>query len=211
MKTKIIIVDYGLGNIRSAINSIKKALEYKNIDATVERSSNYKSLKEATHVVLPGQGAFESCIQGLKKLDGIIEELNENIIIKKKPFLGICVGMQLLANQSFENGTHKGLGWVEGDIIKIPGEGLVLPHMGWNKIINSKKHSILKNIQAEHFYFVNSYYFQIKNKSFIISESKYGLEFPAIIACDNIIATQFHPEKSSKAGIELLSNFLLMQ
>ncbi len=210
MKTKIVIVDYGLGNIRSAINSIKKALEYKKIDAIVERSSNHKSLKDATHVVLPGQGAFESCIQGLKKLDGIIEELNENVIIKKKPFLGICVGMQLLANQSFENGTHKGLGWIEGNIIKIPAEGLVLPHMGWNKIINSKNHSILKNIQEEHFYFVHSYYFQIKNKNFIISESKYVLEFPAVIACDNIIATQFHPEKSSKAGIELLSNFLLM-
>ena len=120
MNKKVVIVDYGLGNIRSAQKSIEKAIELKkDKSTTVERSSRYESLHEATHIVLPGQGAFEACINGLASLDGMLEELNNQILFKKKPIFGICVGMQLFADVSFENGEHKGLGWIGGKVLKI--------------------------------------------------------------------------------------------
>ena len=212
MKKKVIIVDYGLGNIRSANNSLKKALALNNEeDYIVERTSNYKSLIEATHIVLPGQGAFESCIEGLKNLDGMIDELNNQVLIKNKPIFGICVGMQLFANKSFENGDHDGLGWIKGSILKIPSNENVLPHMGWNKIKSLIKHPLISGVDKEHFYFVHSYYFKTKSEKDVLAVTNYEFEFPSIIGKNNIFGTQFHPEKSSNAGIRILSNFLLIE
>ena len=211
MKKQIVIVDYGLGNIRSAQNSIQKAMNLLSIEGYVKRSSDYKSLSEATHIILPGQGAFESCIKGLKSLNGMVDELCTQVIINKKPMLGICVGMQLLADMGFENGEHKGLGWINGNVIKMPNNKKILPHMGGNEIYCLNKNPILKGIYKEHFYFVHSYYFEVKNTNNIIAESNYGINFPTVVAKENILGVQFHPEKSAKAGIKLLSNFLLLK
>ena len=211
MKKKIIIVDYGLGNIRSVQNSIQKAMNLYGISGEVERSSNCKSLSEASHIILPGQGAFESCINGLKDLSGMIEELQSQVVSKKKPILGICVGMQLFSDTGFENGQHKGLGWIGGSVIKMPSNKKILPHMGWNEIKCLNENPILKELGKEHFYFVHSYYFEVKNPSNIIAESNYGINFPVAVAKENILGVQFHPEKSADAGIKLLSNFLLLE
>ena len=211
MKKKIIIVDYGLGNIRSVQNSIQKAMNLYGISGEVERSSNYKSLSEASHIILPGQGAFESCIRGLNDLSGMIEELQSQVIVKKKPILGICVGMQLFSDIGFENGQHKGLGWISGSVIRMPSNKKILPHMGWNEINCLNENPILKKLGKEHFYFVHSYYFEVKNPNNIIAESNYGISFPVAVAKENILGVQFHPEKSADAGIKLLSNFLLLE
>jgi len=211
MKKKIIIVDYGLGNIRSVQNSIQRAMNLYEISGEVERSSNYKSLSEASHIILPGQGAFESCISGLNDLSGMTEELHSQVIVKKKPILGICVGMQLFSDTGFENGKHKGLGWISGNVIKMPSNKKILPHMGWNEISCLIENPILNKLEKEHFYFVHSYYFEVKNPNNIIAESDYGISFPVAVAKGNILGVQFHPEKSANAGIKLLSNFLLLE
>ena len=140
MKKIVAIVDYGLGNILSAKQSFVKVSKDNNIEADIKITNNEKDIDSSSHIVLPGQGAFETCMLGLKNKPGMINSLNENVIHKKKPFLGICVGMQLLANISYENGEHKGLGWIDGKIKKIPNSGIKLPHMGWNnvKIINKR-------------------------------------------------------------------------
>ena len=155
---KIFIVDYGLGNIHSAEQSLKKVVKDKKDLATVKVANNANDINDATHIILPGQGAFSSCMEGLKNIPGMIDELNKNILIKKKPFLGICVGMQLLAETSFENGNHKGLGWIEGEIKKIPQKNLKLPHMGWNEITIEKKNSLIRNKKTTNYYFVHSYF-----------------------------------------------------
>ena len=156
MKKKITIIDYGSGNILSAKQSFTRVTRTENIDAEVCISGNPEIIKNSTHIVLPGQGAFETCINGLKKIPGMIDELNSFVIIKKKPFFGICVGMQLLANNSLENGNHKGLGWIDGTIEKLPSENLKMPHMGWNSIRVLNKS--LKIIPKEtDYYFVHSY------------------------------------------------------
>ena len=211
MKKKVVIVDYGLGNIQSAINSVKKALSSENSNNNiVEKTSDYKFIKDASHIILPGQGAFESCIKGLQKLDGMIDELQNQVLVKKKPIFGICVGMQLFATKSFENGEHNGLNWIKGNIIKIQSKKNVLPHMGWNKLNNIKQHAILSGVENEHFYFVHSYYFMPQKEENILAYTDYDTNFPSIVNEKNIFGTQFHPEKSSKAGIKLLSNFLLL-
>ena len=210
MSKKVVIVDYGLGNIRSAQKSIQKAFELNGqTNCIVEKSSNYKSLIESSHIVLPGQGAFQSCIEGLIKLDGVVEEIHNQVLARKKPILGICVGMQLFATKGYENGEHKGLGLIDGAVLKIPPNGHVLPHMGWNKINDLAKHPLLLGVANEHFYFVHSYYFKPNDKKNILATTNYNFEFPSVVGKSNIYGTQFHPEKSSNAGIKILSNFLL--
>jgi len=209
MKLNIVIVDYGLGNIRSAQKSLQKVLIDNKLEGDVIRSSDYKSLLEATHIILPGQGAFKSCIDGLNNLNGMVEELNNQVCVKKKPILGICVGMQLFANESSENGKHLGLGWINGKITKLPNNKNILPHMGWNEISCKKNHPTFKNVSNDHFYFVHSYYFDVVEKNLIVATANYGIEFPAAVAKDNIFGVQFHPEKSSESGSELISNFLI--
>ena len=209
MKLSIAIIDYGLGNIQSAKKSLEKIVEENNIKGEVYFVSDYKMLDNSTHIILPGQGAFQSCINGLIGLEGMVEELTKQVISKKKPLLGICVGMQLLADKSVENGIHKGLGWIEGSIEKVPNGSLPLPHMGWNDIKKQTEHKILKNISnKEDFYFVHSYYFKTTNNENIIATTNYGTNFPAIVAKENILGVQFHPEKSSNSGLKMLTNFI---
>ena len=205
---KITIVDYGSGNVLSAQKSFIKIAKDNNIEVDVLISKKLNDVKDSTHIVLPGQGAFSTCMNGLKKTDGLIDELSEFALIKKKPFLGICVGMQMLANISEENGNHEGLGWIDGQIKLLPGDNLKLPHMGWNLAIpTNSKYSNLISIKND-YYFVHSYYFDCANKDNILAETKYGTNFASIVGKENIYGVQFHPEKSSSQGLNLLKEFI---
>ncbi len=207
MKKNITIIDYGSGNILSAQQSFVRVIQTENIDADVCISGNPEAIKNSTHIVLPGQGAFETCINGLKEIPGMIDELNNFVVVKKKPFFGICVGMQLLANNSLENGDHKGLGWINGTIEKLPSKNLKMPHMGWNsiKVLNKNLKIIPKETD---YYFVHSYYFNCKNKENILAETNYGINFPSIVNKENIYGLQFHPEKSSIQGLDIIKSFI---
>ena len=207
MKKNITIIDYGSGNILSAKQSFAKVLKKNNIDGEVFVSTNPKSIQDSSHIVLPGQGAFETCIKGLKNIPGMLEELNNFVINKKKPFFGICVGMQLLADKSMENGIHEGLGWVEGTIEKLPSKSLKMPHMGWNSIKVMRRDSKILPKETD-YYFVHSYYFNCKNKENILAETNYGINFPSIVNKENIYGLQFHPEKSSNQGLDIIKNFI---
>ena len=159
--------------------------------------------------MLPGQGAFQSCIDGLNNIDGMVDILEQCVLKNKVPFLGICVGMQLLANESYENGKHKGLGWIGGSIKKLFGPNLKLPHMGWNNVkIRESFPKMIFSKENKDFYFVHNYYFECLNKKNIIGSTKYGLNFASIIGKENIYGVQFHPEKSSVQGLQLIKNFL---
>ena len=205
---KITIVDYGSGNVLSAQKSFIKIAKDNNIEVDVLISKKINDVKNSTHIVLPGQGAFSTCMNGLKKTDGLIDELSEFALIKKKPFLGICVGMQMLAKKSEENGDHEGLGWIDGQIKLLPGDNLKLPHMGWNLAIptNSKYNNLIST--KNDYYFVHSYYFNCANKDNILAETKYGTNFASIVGKENIYGVQFHPEKSSSQGLNLLKEFI---
>tara|TARA_B100002051_G_scaffold276673_1_gene326769 strand:- start:2253 stop:2876 length:624 start_codon:yes stop_codon:yes gene_type:complete len=204
---KITIIDYGSGNVLSAQQSFIKTSNDNKIESKVIISNNISDIKNSTHVVLPGQGSFSTCMQGLKNKPGLIEELYEFAIIKKKPFLGICVGMQMLANDSEEKGVHKGLGWIEGNIKSLPTQNLKIPHMGWNIVKPVNNNNLVKI--PEDYYFVHSYYFKCKNSENILAETQYGINFSSIVGKENIYGVQFHPEKSSSQGLNLIKNFVI--
>ena len=205
---KITIVDYGSGNVLSAQKSFIKLAKDNNIEVDVLISKKLNDVKNSTHIVLPGQGAFSTCMNGLKKTDGLIDELSEFALIKKKPFLGICVGMQMLAKKSEEKGDHEGLGWIDGQIKLLPEDNLKLPHMGWNLVTptNSKYNNLIST--KNDYYFVHSYYFECADKDNILAETKYGTNFASIVGKENIYGVQFHPEKSSSQGLNLLKEFI---
>ncbi len=204
--SKICIIDYESGNVASVFNAFQSF----NQDNQLIISNDLKDIKNSDFLILPGVGAFADCMEGLKKIDGLINEIKQQVLINKKPFLGICVGMQVLAKTGFENGEHKGLDFINGDVKPIPQlNNLKVPHMGWNNIVVSNQNSLLKNIsENEHFYFANSYYFIAKNTQNISAKVKHGVEIPAIINRNNIFGVQFHPEKSGEVGLKILQNFL---
>jgi len=205
------IIDYGSGNIRSVYKSFEKAALLLDSDIEIVIIDNIKKLRRMDKIVLPGVGAFADCMQGLKNINGLIELLNTMVLKESKTFLGICVGMQLLANYSNEYGHTEGLSWIEGDVSpieKVEPE-MKIPHMGWNSINFDNKHPIFNEIKEEEdFYFVHSYKINIKNNDFILAKTQYGSDITAIILKNNIIGTQFHPEKSQSAGIQFIKNFL---
>ena len=207
MKKTITIVDYGSGNLLSAQQSFIKAASLIGVDAEIQISNNPKNLELSTHVVLPGQGAFKTCMDGIKKIPGMEDELNKFVKIKQRPFFGICVGMQLLADNSEENGNHQGLGWIKGIIKKIPGTDIKLPHMGWNSIKIVNKNSKIKPAEND-YYFVHSYYFNCTNSNDILAETKYGINFHSIVNKENVYGCQFHPEKSSNQGLNIIKDFI---
>jgi glutamine amidotransferase len=198
--TKVCILDYGSGNVASVYNLLN-CLDYK-----AKISNNSSDIKDSSHIILPGVGAFGASIEKIRnKIE--INLLENEVKIKKKPFLGICVGMQILADKGFEFGEHDGLGWIEGTVEKIKAK--VLPHIGWNNIQVKKQSPIFSNIEnSKDFYFVNSYAFNVKDKNLIISETSYGSTFCSAVQKDNIFGVQFHPEKSQKAGQLVMHNFL---
>ncbi|GAB1536103.1 imidazole glycerol phosphate synthase subunit HisH [Geovibrio sp. ADMFC3] len=203
--SKIAVIDYEAGNLRS----VQKAFESLGYDAVV--TSDASVIKSAHKVVLPGVGAFGDCVSGLEKAE--LKETVLDVISSGKPFFGICVGMQMLFEKSFEFGEHEGLGVFRGSVKKFPDEivkkGMKIPHMGWNSLnITQKDHPVLKGINdGDMVYFVHSYYVQSEDRAVVAAECEYGVNFTAAAARDNVFATQFHPEKSQTTGLKLLKNF----
>lgn len=201
MSTKIVIIDYGMGNLRS----VQKAFENVGFPATITR--DHALIKEATHIVLPGVGAFGDAMKNLNSL-GLSELLHSEILEHKKFFLGICLGMQLIAQKSYEFGEHEGLGWIEdAKVIRFEESSLKIPHVGWNEM-NFRHPSILFKEIPDHsnFYFVHSYYFEAP-QTYAIGACDYGHSFICAIQKENIFATQFHPEKSQTHGLAIIKNF----
>jgi glutamine amidotransferase len=204
---KTIIIDYGSGNIESVLNTLN--IIKTNQEIIVSR--NPSEIKSGNRFILPGVSAFADCMNGLKSVNGLIEEIRKQVLNEKKPFLGICVGMQVLASVGYEDGEHQGLCFINGKVDKIPATpDLRVPHMGWNNlVIKNNKHNILKDIkEGEHFYFANSYHFHCQNENNELAYVEHGVKISSIIAKENIIGMQFHPEKSGEAGLKLLKNFL---
>ena len=208
MKKKVTIVDYGLGNILSAQQSFIKVANDNAIEANILISNKPDDIIDSTHIVLPGQGAFKTCMKNLMEIPGMVDQLSKTVTQNKIPFLGICIGMQLLANISYENGEHKGLGWIQGKIKKLSVENLKLPHMGWNEVKITNKNALIEQQNIDDYYFVHSYYFDCAHKQNIGGTTNYGINFTSFVFKENIYGAQFHPEKSSKQGLRLIKNFL---
>ena len=208
----VAIVDYGSGNLRSAAKAFERAADGREVLVT----GAAEELSRADHIVLPGVGAFADCIRGLRGLEGMIEALEENVIAKGKPFLGICVGMQLMAARGLEHGSHEGLGWIDGEVVPLEpvGDGenfpLKVPHMGWNELqILGPGHALFSGLApGAHAYFVHGYRFAAADQSMALAEVDYGGPVTAAVGRDNMVGTQFHPEKSQAVGLSLIANFL---
>ncbi len=211
-KDSIVVIDYGSGNLRSASKAFERAGKDEGLDLEVIVSSDPEDLNKASRIVLPGQGAFGDCMDGLKKIPGLLDALQDNVIKKAKPFFGICVGMQLMAARGLEHGIHEGLGWIPGDVVEMkPGDkSLKIPHMGWNTLETGESpHFVLRSVTASaHYYFVHSFMVESEDKRHILAVTDYGGTVPAAVGRDNMIGTQFHPEKSQQAGLKLIADFL---
>lgn len=201
----IAIVDYGMGNVRSVFN----ALSYIGEDALI--TADESKIRDASHIILPGVGAFGKAIRNLKE-KGLIDALNHEVIIRRKPFLGICLGMELLAKCSYEHGFNSGFGWIDSEVkmFNFSNNGLKLPHVGWNDITVQIKHPIFAKLKCGQFtfYFVHSYHMVCADSQDMVATCDYGYSFAAVVARENIIGTQFHPEKSQDNGLQILENFV---
>lgn len=205
---KICLIDYGAGNLKSVFNALNRVINDSGISASVTVTHDIKMLKTADKIILPGVGAFKACIDGLKQHAGLVDVLNEQVLNQKIPFLGICVGMQMMAQIGEEFGTHQGLGYISGTVSLFPETTLKIPHMGWNKLVKNINHPVLNNINTgDYAYFVHSYIMNTDTQ-YVGLECDYGVRFPAFVCRDNMVGTQFHPEKSQKTGLTLLRNFL---
>jgi glutamine amidotransferase len=207
----VAVVDYGSGNLRSAAKAFERAAREREIRAEVNVTSAPEVIAMADSIVLPGVGAFADCRRGLMAIPGLEAALREAVMIRARPFLGICVGMQLMADAGREFETVEGLGWIGGDVAALePADaGLKIPHMGWNEIEPRSAHPLLDGLGAGvHFYFVHSYHFRLADAADLIASTDYGGPLAAVIGRDNIAGTQFHPEKSQEAGLRLIGNFL---
>ena len=207
----IAVIDYGSGNLKSAAKALEAAV--KNIGASfkVVVTSDPKTIKQSGKIVLPGQGSFRDCYLGIKEISGLNETLNEFVLEKKKPILGICVGMQLFARTGYESQKTEGFGWIDAEVRKINNmnKKIKLPHMGWNEIELKKDCFLFSNIKNKsHMYFIHSYEFMTKQKDCVIATTDYGNSITVSVAKENIVGTQFHPEKSQKNGLIILENFL---
>ena len=207
----ITVIDYGSGNLKSAAKALEAAADNVNISSKVVVTSDIKTIKKSDKIVLPGQGSFRDCYLGIKKISGLNETLNEYVLVKKKPILGICVGMQLFAKIGYESQETKGFGWIDAEVRKINNmnKKLKLPHMGWNEVKLKKNCFLFSNIKNKsHVYFIHSYEFKTKQKECVIATTNYGNSIITSVVKENIVGTQFHPEKSQKNGLIILENFL---
>ena len=205
---KVTIVDYNSGNISSVINSFKEVAKDK---VNIEVTADLNKIKSSDKVVLPGQGSFKSCVDALKKINGLTEALSEFAINNKKPLLGICVGLQMFADIGYEETETKGLGWIPGKVSKIDNQNgkYKLPHIGWNQINIVKESKIFENVENyTHMYFVHSYEFIPKDKNIISATTDYSSNIVCAVENENIFGTQFHPEKSDKIGLKIIDNFI---
>jgi imidazole glycerol-phosphate synthase subunit HisH len=211
---RVAVVDYGSGNLRSAEKALQRAASERGVRAEILVTRNPEEVRRADRIVLPGVGAFKDCRDGLHAINGLPEVLKEQAIEKGNPFLGICVGMQLMATSGMEFGETPGLGWIEGTVRRIEPNDLALkiPHMGWNAITPLRDHPLLAGMtygeSAAQAYFVHSYGLSPDNASDVLATTDYGGAIVAAVARGNLAGTQFHPEKSQALGINLLANFL---
>lgn len=216
----IAVIDYGSGNLRSVAKAFEHVVGEVASTENVIVTADPRDVSKANRIVLPGVGAYADCMEGLHRIAGMVEALHESVIVKRRPFLGICVGMQLLATRGLEHGEHAGLDWIPGDVVRLQPRdaGLKIPHIGWNTIgVRSSKHSVIRALaekvggQGEdkpHAYFVHSYVFRPSDSQHILSTTDYGGLFPAMVGRENLIGTQFHPEKSQRVGLALIGAFL---
>jgi imidazole glycerol-phosphate synthase subunit HisH len=210
----VAIVDYGSGNLHSAAKAFERAAHDAGIGEAIVVTNDPEVVTAADRVVLPGVGAFADCRRGLDAIDGMVAALEETVRHKGRPFFGICVGMQLLAERGREYEVTEGLGWIAGEVDRItPGDPqLKIPHMGWNTLNVTRPHKLVEGLnlgaQGLHAYFVHSYEFKAAQRADLVAEADYGGPLTAIVAHDNIAGTQFHPEKSQKLGLAVIANFL---
>ena len=206
---RVAVIDYGSGNLASAARGLALAAERLRITARIEITSDPDTVAKADRIVLPGQGAFADCAAGLAAIDGLREAMQARVEAGA-PYLGICVGMQLMAARGLEHQITNGFGWITGDIAKLPTETLRLPHMGWNELVFTPgAHPLLDGLQpGDHAYFVHSYALTGGNPENIIASTDYGGPVAAMVATGNRAGTQFHVEKSQEVGLQILANFL---
>lgn len=213
-----VIIDYDSGNLHSAQKAFELVIAQAGLNQTITVTNDIDCVKKAARIVLPGVGAFADCLRGLTAIDGMVEVLNEKVLQQATPFLGICVGLQLLATHGEEKEASTGLGWINGRVRKIdPNQAphdieLKVPHMGWNTLDVKNPHTLLNDIPTGengwHAYFVHSYHLLADDDADCVATTNYGEPVTAMLAKDNIAATQFHPEKSQKLGLKLIENFL---
>ena len=211
MTAAVALIDYGSGNLRSAEKALARAAADSGTRQRIAVTANPMLVAAAERIVLPGVGAFADCMRGLSSIPGMIEALNDAVLKRGTPFLGICVGMQLLANVGREHGDHKGLGWIQGEVVRLtPSESrLKVPHMGWNALSLLQPHKLFEGMaDGTDVYFVHSYCIRPKNPAEILATTDYGGSIAAIVGRDNIAGTQFHPEKSQAEGLAFLERFL---
>ena len=209
----VAIVDYGSGNLHSAHKAFERAAREAGLDCVVKVTSDPEYVQRAEHVVLPGVGAFADCRRGLDAVPGMVEALEDAVRRRGRPFLGICVGMQLMATRGLEHQVVAGLDWIRGDVAKIPeAPGLKIPHMGWNTLQVRRDHPLLAGIAVGeaglHAYFVHSFQLEPADPADLVAIADYGGPVTAMVGRENVVGTQFHPEKSQKLGLALIANFL---
>tara|TARA_B110001452_G_scaffold138791_1_gene115381 strand:+ start:476 stop:1111 length:636 start_codon:yes stop_codon:yes gene_type:complete len=205
------VVDYGVGNLRSIAKAIEKASFDSNLNYSIKVSSNVNDVKRSDKIVLPGQGSFKACKEGIDKISGLKQELNESVLVKKKPIYGICAGMQLFATTGHEEEKTAGLNWIPGEVVKLDlgSSKLKIPHMGWNELKVDNVSKVFKEvINNNHAYFIHSYEFIPQDKKTVSITTDYGKNVIAAVSFKNIYGSQFHPEKSQDTGIKILTNFL---
>jgi glutamine amidotransferase len=208
---KTAIIDYGSGNLHSAQKAFERAARDENLAAESVVTSDPDRVRAADRIVLPGVGAFADCKRGLDAVPGMIEAITDAVHTRGRPFLGICVGMQLLAERGLEHETSAGLGWIGGDVVEIKPKdpSLKIPHMGWNTLSVKRPHALLAHIpETLHAYFVHSYHLKVRDAADLVATTEYGDAITAFVARDTVAGTQFHPEKSQKLGLALIANFL---
>jgi glutamine amidotransferase len=213
----VALIDYGSGNLRSAEKALARAADDGGTGHQIVVTSDASRVAAAERIVLPGVGAFADCMRGLSSIPGMIAALEDNVLSRGTPFLGICVGMQLLADVGREYGDHAGLGWIAGEVVRIAphptplpqgDRELKIPHMGWNTLSVRQPHALSDVADGTDVYFVHSYCIRPKNSAHVLATTDYGGEIAAVVGRDNIVGTQFHPEKSQAAGLAFLQRFL---
>jgi glutamine amidotransferase len=207
----VALIDYGSGNLRSAEKALARAASECDTSHTIVVTADPSVAAKAERIVLPGVGAFADCMRGLKALPGMVEALREAVLKRGTPFLGICVGMQLLAEVGREFGDHVGLGWIKGEVVRLtPSDPMLkIPHMGWNELTFVRPHPLFAGLEpGAHAYFVHSYIVRPADPAAVLATTDYGGPFAAAVGRANIVGTQFHPEKSQATGLAILGNFL---
>jgi imidazole glycerol-phosphate synthase subunit HisH len=210
----VAIIDYGSGNLRSASKAFERAATDAGIATPVRVTDDPSVIRSAERIVLPGVGAFADCRAGLDAIPGMVQALDEAVHRRGRPFLGICVGMQLTASRGHEKTVTEGLGWIPGDVVPLSPDdpGLKIPHMGWNTLDVARDHPVLSGIATGpgglNAYFVHSYQLVPENPADVLATTDYGGPVTAMVARDNLVGTQFHPEKSQALGLALIANFL---